>query len=117
VEALRLNPNNENARAALTWVRSVGRGQIPDSPLPEITLDLYPSRAPRKLVQVQRDSSGRPVPHGIEVEFYENGRIKRFLDVDQGVPNGLELTWDSTGRLLSRIVYQNGKPVADGKNK
>jgi hypothetical protein len=51
------------------------------------------------------------------VEFYENGRIKRFLDVDQGVPNGLELTWDSTGRLLSRIVYQNGKPVADGKNK
>ena len=111
VEALRLNPNNENARVALAWVQSVAGGQIPSSQQPEILLDQYPSRAPRKLVQMRYDASGRPVPDGIEVEFYENGRIKRFLDVDRGVPNGLELTWNPDGRLLSRVAYRNGTPV------
>jgi len=74
-------------------------------------LDIYPSIAPRQLVQVRYDNRGRPVVDGIEVEFHENGRLKRFLDVDQGVPNGVEMVWDKDGRLLSRTVYRQGKPV------
>lgn len=111
VEALRLNPNNDHARGALAWVQSLLGGQTPNPQPPQVILELYPSQAPRKLVQMRYDAGGRPVPDGIEVEFYENGRIKRFLDVVRGVPNGLELTWNPDGRLLSRMEYRNGKQV------
>jgi antitoxin component YwqK of YwqJK toxin-antitoxin module len=80
-------------------------------------LEIYPIIAPRKLVQMRYDSSGRPVPDGIETEWYENGRVKRYLDVDLGVPNGLELTWGPDGRLLSRVAYRQGKRVEGGAGK
>ena len=50
-------------------------------------------------------------PDGIQAEFHENGRIKRFVDFERGLANGLELIWDADGRLLSRQVYQQGAPV------
>jgi tetratricopeptide (TPR) repeat protein len=113
MEALRLNPNNDSARKTLTQVRSLLGDQLPSPKPPEILLEVYPSLGPRKLGQVRRDVAGRMVPDGIEAEWYENGRIKRFMDVDQGVPNGFEMIWDTDGKLLSRVVYKNGKPVPD----
>jgi Flp pilus assembly protein TadD len=113
MEALRLNPNNGNARAALTWVQSLLGGQASNPQPPHIMLDYYPSRAPHKIVQMRPDPGGRPVADGIEAEFYENGRLKRFLDVVEGVPHGLELTWDPDGALLSRVVYRDGIVVED----
>jgi len=110
-EALRLNPKNTNARKTLAQILPLLKGQPPNPQIPLILLDIYPSIAPRKLVQVRRDSSGRLFPDGIEVEFYENGRIKRFLDIELGVPNGLEIMWDADGRVISRVVYRQGEPV------
>jgi tetratricopeptide (TPR) repeat protein len=110
-EAVRLNPNNTAAQKALAQLsREIG-DQALDSQAYRILLDEYPSHAPRKLVQVRRDAGGRDVPDGIEAEWYENGRLKRFLDVDNGLPNGFEITWTPDGRLLSRVAYRNGRPL------
>ncbi len=117
MEALRLNPNNIKARNILNQIRPMLGGQSPSPQVPNILLDIYPSLAPRKLVQVRRDPSGRIVPDGIEVEFHENGRIKRFLDIDLGKPNGVEVIWDTDGRVLSRVVYREGIPVNGGADK
>jgi tetratricopeptide (TPR) repeat protein len=108
MEALRLDPTNSLAQATLDYINPLLGGQKPRPQPPHILLDSYPSLAPRKLVQLYRDANGRPIPHGIEVEFYENGRVKRFLDISLGKPNGLEMTWDAGGRLLSRVVYRQG---------
>ena len=63
-------------------------------------MDAYPSKAPRQLVQVRNGDSGTRIPDGIEVEFYENGRLKRFLDIPIGQTKGAEVTWDMDGRRL-----------------
>ena len=114
MEALRLNPNNILARDTLAQIQPLVKG-LPLNPKPaEIILDIYPSIAPWKLLQGRRDSKGHIMPDGIDVEFYENGRIKRFLDVSQGEPNGLAMTWDAEGKLISRVVYQHGKVITGG---
>jgi len=110
-EALRLNPNNANARQLLAQVRQMLGGQSLNPNMPRIILDTYPSLAPRKLLQVRQDANGRPVPDGIEVEFFENGRIKRFQDYQKGLKDGLELTWDEKGQQLSRVIYDRGTPM------
>jgi len=56
------------------------------------------------LVQGRLDTSGQFVADGIEVEFHQNGRIKRFLDIELGTVKGLEITWDDKGTQLSRQV-------------
>ncbi|MDX2494763.1 MAG: hypothetical protein QNK27_07355 [Desulfuromusa sp.] len=110
-EALRLNPKNTMAQATYNRMRSMLKDQNFRPRQPLVMLDIYPSRAPRKLIQMYRDASGKPVPHGAEVEFYENGRIKHFVDIAHGQWNGLEMTWDENGQLLTRNVYQNDKLV------
>lgn len=111
MEALRLNPNNSNARAILAQIRPLLGKQEPRPQLPTILLDIYPSRAPRRLLQMHRTARGIPVPHGIDVEFYENGRLKHYKDFEQGKLDGLEMVWDADGKLLSRVFYRQGMPV------
>jgi len=113
-EALRLNPNNANARQLLAQVSKMLGGQSLNPQMPQIVLSTYPSLAPRRLLQVRQGSDGRPVPEGIEVEFFENGRIKRFQDYQQGLKDGLELKWDEKGQQLSRVIFDRGTPL---KNK
>jgi tetratricopeptide (TPR) repeat protein len=113
-EARRLNPKNVTVRKALDQFPQLPGAHIPELQAANIIMDVYPSLGPRKLVLMGRNSGGRTIPEGIEVEFHENGRIKRFLDIDQGVPNGLEIIWDKDGRVLSRVEYQRGKPVDGG---
>lgn len=104
MEALRLNPNNTEARKSLDQIRPVLVGQQLDPQPLSVQFSRYPSAAPRKLVQGRFDASGQFLPDGIEVEFYENGRLKRFLDIERGKPKGLEATWDAKGKQLSRQV-------------
>jgi Flp pilus assembly protein TadD len=115
-EALRLNPNNSRARTTLAQILPSLGAQPPKPRPPNIMLEIYPSRAPHKLAQVSRNTNGSTVFHGIEVEFHENGRLKRFLDLDHGKPNGLEMNWNQEGRLLSRVIYRQGIPVKGGPN-
>jgi tetratricopeptide (TPR) repeat protein len=105
MEALRLNPNNADARLKLEMISPSLTGQkLNPQPL-SIQMTRYPSSAPHKLLQGRSDSNGNFVPDGIEVEFHENGRLKRFLDIDQGKAKGLEITWDTDGKELSRQVH------------
>jgi len=113
LEALRLNPNNTRAKATLARVRQVLGTQTPNPQLAQPMLSLYPSRAPLGLSQVRHSADGRFVTDGIKVEFHENGRLKYFADISQGQLNGLEMTWDSDGRLLSRQAYHNGAPIKE----
>jgi tetratricopeptide (TPR) repeat protein len=111
MEALRLNPNNQNAKKILAQIRPLLGDSPPRVLRPNILLDVYSSLAPRKLVQLGPGPAGRSIPHGIEVEWHENGRLKRFLDIDQGARNGLEVVWGPQGELLSRRVYRQGVAV------
>jgi len=111
MKALSLNPKNRGARSTLEKIRPL-LGTPPPSPqLPDIQLERYPFSGPHKLVQGRRNATGQIVPDGIDVEFYENGRIKHFQDFDLGVKNGLDIVWNPDGKVLSRVVYQHGKPV------
>ncbi len=104
VEALRLNPNDALAQKTLSWLRPQLGSSLPTPLKPLIRLEPYPSEAPKKLVQLRRDSSGRYTAHGIIAEFHENGRLKSFTDVSSGRPRGLEITWSHDGQELSRRV-------------
>jgi len=109
-EALRLNPKNTSARQTLAKVQQLLGGQVLNPDMPRVVLDTFPSLAPRKLLQMRLGAEGRAVPDGIEVEFFENGRIKRFQDYQQGRKDGLEIVWDDQGQLLSRMIYDRGTP-------
>jgi tetratricopeptide (TPR) repeat protein len=112
-EALRLNPKNGKAQAILAKLQAVLKDKK-IRPMPfQVELEIYPSRAPRRLVQLRRLPGGRLVGHGIEVEFYENGRLKSFQDLAGGKANGQVKTWDERGALLTSKVYKQGVPVND----
>ena len=109
-KALTLNPQNTHAQKTLEELRPQLKEKLDEEPA-EIVLDSYASSAPRRIVQVRPDDHGRQLPDGIEVEFYENGRLKRFLDVERGIPHGQQITWDKDGKIVSRVVYRQGVPV------
>ncbi len=111
MRALRLNPKNKDAEQVLAQIRPFLDEQTSIPQPHAIQLDTYPSFAPRNLVQLGHDAGGRRFPDGIEVEFHENGRVKRLLDFDQGVRGGFEITWDAEGKVLSRIADRQGNPV------
>jgi len=113
-EALRLNPKNNTVKNALDQYPELDKNGPPIPQGIKILQDNYPNGAPRKLMQVSLDAKGQGIPDGIEVEFHENGRLKHFQDIDWGVPNGWEITWDAEGHELTRVRYDNGKQV--GKN-
>ena len=107
LEALRLNPRNTEAESALARLRSLlGPEARGDSP--KVSLTKYASGAPRQIVQVRPDASGRHVSHGILTEWYESGELQRFLDTADGAAHGAELTWDPSGRVQSRAEYRRG---------
>ncbi|MGK2907700.1 MAG: tetratricopeptide repeat protein [Desulfuromonadales bacterium] len=101
MEALRLNPNNTDASRKLAQIHPLLAGQVLNPKPPIIQLERYPSGAPRRLIQLRTNAGGALIPDGIEAEFHENGRLKRFVDIEQGQADGREKTWDSHGRLLS----------------
>jgi len=110
-EALRLNPNNKDARKLLSQIKPLPGEQFPASHPIKVSVERYPDEGPRKLVQLGQDGNGRTVADGITVEFHENGRVKRLVDFDRGVKSGMEITWDDNGQQLSLVVAQQGKLV------
>jgi tetratricopeptide (TPR) repeat protein len=110
LEALRLNPRNTEAESALARLRSLlGPEARGDSP--KVSLTKYASGAPRQIVQLRPDATGRPVPHGILTEWYESGELRRFLDTADGAAHGAEVTWDPSGRVRSRAEYRRGSQM------
>jgi antitoxin component YwqK of YwqJK toxin-antitoxin module len=73
-----------------------------------VSLTKYASGAPRQIVQVRPDATGRHVAHGILTEWYESGELQRFLDTANGAAHGTEVTWDPSGRVRSRTEYRHG---------
>ncbi len=100
MEALRLNPNNTDARKRLDKIQPMLAGQKLYAQPPTIQLTSYPSAAPHKLVQGRLYDSGEFILDGIAVEFHENGRLKKFTDFDQGEILGQVKNWDETGKPL-----------------
>ena len=107
LEALRLNPRNREAESALARLREILGSELRDTP-PKVTLNRYPSGAPEQIVQVRPDATGGFVPDGIATDWYEGGEPRRLLDYADGVPHGAEVTWDRSGRVLSRAEYRHG---------
>jgi len=114
MQALRLNPNNSDARRKLAQISPLLQGQEPSPQPPLIQLDYYPSAAPRTLVQGRRNVSGQFIADGIEVVFHENGRLMGYTEYEGNVRHGDEFNWDRDGRLLSHRVYQQGIPANNG---
>ncbi len=112
-EALRQNPKNIKAQAILEKIPSLLKGKNIRPHSFQIELKGYPSGAPRKLVQMRQISGDRLIPHGIEVEFYENGRLKSFKDLAGGKINGQFKTWGEDGEELTSTVYKQGVPLTD----
>ncbi|MFC1779948.1 tetratricopeptide repeat protein [Thermodesulfobacteriota bacterium] len=114
-QALSLNPDNSHAQKTIEDLRPILKEENLNKTPADIVLDTYASSTPRRLVQIRHDNNGNQFPDGIEVEFYENGRLKSFLDVKRGKPHGLQIKWDKDGQILSRVVYRQGVPVNNDK--
>jgi len=100
MEALRLNPNNADARKSLDQIQPSLAGQMLYAQPATVQLASYPSAAPRKLVQGRINDGGKFIQDGIAVEFHENGRLKQFVDYELGKVLGLVKAWDETGNPL-----------------
>lgn len=111
MESLRINPQNEKAKSTLDRLKELLDPDARNPVLPKVSLEKYPSGAPRKSVQVRPDESGRYVPNGIWTEWYESGELKRFVDYARGVPHGIEIIWGPQGELVSRTKYRHGKRI------
>ena len=106
---LRINPQNPLARAKLERLRGGVRPERQRLPVARITFEKYASGAPRQVVQVRADATGRPVPDGIWSEWYENGMVKKIADYEDGVQHGVEVRWTPDGQVAQRVRYQHGK--------
>ncbi len=102
MQALRINPNNNRAQKMLAKIRPLFKGKTPPSFPAAVLMDAYSPGVPKQLVQVRNGANGNRVRDGIEVEFYENGRLKRFLDISKGQPLREDITWDMDGSRLEQ---------------
>jgi hypothetical protein len=100
MEALRLNPRNTEAESALARLRELLEPNARATTSLKVTLMRYPSGAPQEIVQVRTDTTGRYIPFGIMTQWYEDGELKRFVDYADGVPHGVEVLWDPSGRVI-----------------
>lgn len=114
-QAMSLNPDNTHARETFEALQPQLKEENIIKEPAEIILEVYSSSAPRRLIQVRHDDNGKQISDGIEVEFYENGRLKSFLDVKNGKPHGIQGIWNEDGQILSRVFYSRGVPVQNDK--
>jgi len=112
LEALRLNPRNHEAQSALARLREILGPEVRGAP-PKVTLKRYPSGVPEQIAQVRSDADRGFVPDGIATEWYETGEPRRLVDYADGVPHGIEVFWDPSGRVVSRAEYRNGVRLAE----
>jgi tetratricopeptide (TPR) repeat protein len=98
--ALQINPKNAKAQIILQRIHEILKDKKIE-PMPfQIDLEIYPSKAPRRLIQLRRIAGSQMIPHGVEVEFYESGRLKSYKDLDGGKISGEVKSWDKNGNLL-----------------
>lgn len=117
LQARRLNPKNPKINARIASVSTqLGEAAREIAP-PKISVSRYESGYPRTIAQTQPDASGRHVPDGIWTEWYDGGKLKRFVDYAGGVPHGVSVTWDESGRPVERTMYRNGTPTSNAKRK
>jgi len=105
LEARRLNPHDTETESLLARIGNLLGPDAQNRTSPKVTLERYPSGAPRRIAQVQLDTTGRPLADGIWTEWYENGQLKRFADYVKGRRNGVEMTLDSNGQIISRTIH------------
>jgi len=105
LEARRLNPDNTETESLLARIGNIlGPGAQNLTP-PKVDLKRHPSGAPRRMAQVRLNATGRYIADGIWTEWYENGQLKRFADYVNGRLNGVEMTLDPNGKIISRTTH------------
>ena len=105
LEARRLNPHDTETESLLARLRNTLGPDAQNLTPPKVTLKRHPSGAPSRIAQVRLNTTGRYVADGIWTEWYENGQLKRFADYVNGRLNGLEMTLDQNGQILSRTIH------------
>lgn len=101
LEARRIDPQDAETKAMLGQLKKILGPRAENLKEPKIALARYPSGNLRRIVQVKPGPNGRFIPDGIWTEWYEGGELKRFVDYADGRPQGVDLTWEPSGRLIS----------------
>jgi tetratricopeptide (TPR) repeat protein len=112
-EARRLNPANADTERALGRLAELIGPQAHAIGQPEISVRSYSSGTPREVYQYLNDAAGRPVVNGIWTEWYEGGEPRRFVEFEDGLRHGVEVTWGRDGQVISRIHYERGVPASN----
>lgn len=105
LEAQRLNPDNTDTESLLARMRNILGPDAQNLTPPKVTLKRHPSGAPSRIAQVRLNTTGRYIAEGIWTEWYENGQLKRFADYVNGRLDGVEMTLDPNGQVLSRTIH------------
>ncbi|MCP3956660.1 MAG: hypothetical protein GY719_02290 [bacterium] len=109
LEARRLSPGDPNLETRISALRERLGGETPALGTPVISATRYASGYPRTIAQTQTDATGREVVDGIWTEWFDGGRLKRFVDYSNGVPDGVSVTWDENGEVLDRRQVRHGE--------
>ena len=105
LEARRLNPDNTETASLLARLGNLLGPDAQNITPPKVSLERYPSGAPRSIAQVHPNKAGRYVADGIWTEWYENGQLKRFADYVNGRRTGVDMTVDPNGQIISRTIH------------
>ncbi|MEH7110365.1 toxin-antitoxin system YwqK family antitoxin [Bacillus sp. JJ1764] len=84
--------------------------QVFDKPMEEggaaITGILYEKNPNDTLAYYSFYENG--IPHGVTVEFYQNGKVREHKYMEKGTITGRSISWFDSGKIKSVIDYKYG---------
>jgi tetratricopeptide (TPR) repeat protein len=114
LEARSIEPGDPETASLLARARGHLGPAAAGVSTPKFTVDEYSSGTIRRIIQVKLDPEDRAVADGIWTEWHEGGEPLRYLEVSNGVPDGVEVAWDEEGRMIARTDH-SGVPQAIGR--
>ena len=72
-------------------------------------LRFYESKYPNGRVEEKHSTLKDGRLHGPMRAYYENGGIKEFTNYKNGCPDGISLSYNSSGELYQKLGYKEGK--------
>ena len=96
-EARRREPGRPEIARKVSRLRQVAGPALARVAPPEVVVERHSSGPPRTVTQTRRDPTGGRLRNGLHTEWWPAGTLRRVVGYVDGVPRGVEATWDESG--------------------